>query len=604
MRLATRGIALTLVTAVAGVALLYEPGLTQAEPLGGIADRLGHRWLDPYARFERALRQPDAPEVQATLDEIRLRWTGWWIGRKATLELARRTALTDATRAIALYREALATFSEPEIWLEVARLHEARGETAAARSAYTSALPLAEAVQGVIRTQPDQRAAAETLARAGRFAEALAALGPDGDPRLRAPWLARLGRHTEALAAFLAWQRLDLASTAASLGRALSLHRLGRHAEAEAILRALTAPEARTALADIALRRGEWPTAVAEFQRAGRIGDLWRAAGLLEERNRAREAVPIYLRAARLGTALADDAAYRAWVLARRFGDLAAEQEAAGLLPAMAYFRERALGALELPQFSLGGPLPGLPAAEMAIALAGEGLREEARMELRLAELGVTEELALLALAAAYRLLGWHRDAQRIGGGLVRAGSTDVRAWREAYPMPWADLVLAGSLERGLDPLFVWSIMREESRFHPQAVSVSNARGLMQVIPSTWNGIAQSLRETPGDPFDPETNIRYGIWYLALQVGRNEGDLERAAAAYNGGPGNLGRWLREPRIQGDNTELLRWIHLDETREYVQKVLGSYAVYRALYPGIDATGGSPPEDPGFGPHGQF
>jgi len=591
MRLSTRGMALLLVAAVATVASLHQPGLGQVEPLGGVADRLGHPWLDPYARFERAISQPDGPAVQAALDDIRLRWTGWWIGRKATLELARRVAHTDRPRALALYQEALATFREREVWLEVARLHEAAGELVAARGAFASALPAAEAVQGLIRTQPDQRAAAEALARAGLFADALAVLGPGGDPRLRAPWLARLGRHTEALAAYLAWQGLDLASTEASLGRGLALHHLGRTREAEPILRTLAAPEARAALAEMALRRGDWPTAVAFFQRAGRISDLWRAAGVLEEHNRAREAIPVYLRAARLVGRLADDAAYRAWTLARRFREGDAEQEAARALPALAYFRYRALGSLALPQLRVGAPLPAVGAQAMASALAAEGLLEDARMELRLAELGVTDHPTLLALAAAYRAVGWYRDAQRLGEGLVRAGSTDLRAWREAYPLPWAGYVLAGSFEHGLDPLFVWSIMREESRFNPQAVSVANARGLMQVIPSTWEAIAQSLREPPGDPFDPAANIRFGIWYLAKQKGRNNGDLERAAAAYNGGSGNLRRWLGDPRIQGDNTELLRWMHLDETREYVQKVLSSYAVYRALYPNLETLDGA-------------
>ncbi|MEI2422272.1 transglycosylase SLT domain-containing protein, partial [Arthrospira platensis SPKY2] len=86
--------------------------------------------------------------------------------------------------------------------------------------------------------------------------------------------------------------------------------------------------------------------------------------------------------------------------------------------------------------------------------------------------------------------------------------------WRLAYPRAYADAVVAHAASFGVEPALVWAVMRQESAFSPVAVSTSNAQGLMQVIPSTWTWLAELQREPPGDPFDPDTNVRYGTYYL------------------------------------------------------------------------------------------
>jgi soluble lytic murein transglycosylase len=134
-----------------------------------------------------------------------------------------------------------------------------------------------------------------------------------------------------------------------------------------------------------------------------------------------------------------------------------------------------------------------------------------------------------------------------------------------------------------VDNAWVWAIMKQESAFAPFAVSTSNAQGLMQVIPSTWGWLAELQRESPGDPFDPATNIRYGAYYLAWLERLFEGDLELATASYNRGQGYIGRLFASPDIAGDKDELYRYIDALETREYLQIVTLNRDIYRALYP---------------------
>jgi soluble lytic murein transglycosylase len=136
-----------------------------------------------------------------------------------------------------------------------------------------------------------------------------------------------------------------------------------------------------------------------------------------------------------------------------------------------------------------------------------------------------------------------------------------------------------------VDPLLVLAVIREESNFFPGAISTSDARGLMQLLPSTAKWIAQSklgIAYREEDLFDPETNIRLGTWYLGSLLGQFGGDVSRAVAAYNGGPGNVTRWL-EAAGSVSRAEFPGLLALAETREYLVKVLNAWLTYRGLYP---------------------
>lgn len=117
----------------------------------------------------------------------------------------------------------------------------------------------------------------------------------------------------------------------------------------------------------------------------------------------------------------------------------------------------------------------------------------------------------------------------------------------EAYHI--ADLVVEYSDKHNLDPMVVASMISVESNFNHQAVGKAQDTGLMQIIPSTASFIARGLGESVGDLKDPETNIRYGTWYLAHNrnvvsgytvfdsTGRELDTIEKAIIAYNRGSG-------------------------------------------------------------------
>ena len=157
--------------------------------------------------------------------------------------------------------------------------------------------------------------------------------------------------------------------------------------------------------------------------------------------------------------------------------------------------------------------------------------------------------------------------------------------WELSYPQPYSTTVEAAAAEFDLDPRLVWAVMREESRYDPEAVSYVGARGLMQIMPTTQEWIAEQwAEEIPLDAaLTPEPNIRMGAWFLRFLLDYFDNDLELAVAAFNGGAGSVDTWLADPRV-ADRDDLLRWIGFGETREYLAKVLLSYRVYQAVYPG--------------------
>jgi soluble lytic murein transglycosylase len=137
------------------------------------------------------------------------------------------------------------------------------------------------------------------------------------------------------------------------------------------------------------------------------------------------------------------------------------------------------------------------------------------------------------------------------------------------------------------DPAAIYAVARQESRFQVNAVSSSGARGLMQLMPGTAKetaakiGLSYSAAKLVSDPL---YNTTLGASYLDRQLATYDGSLLLAAAAYNAGPGNANKWIKsfgDPRE--DKVDPVVWVELipfQETRKYVQRVLGNYMVYRA------------------------
>jgi soluble lytic murein transglycosylase len=136
------------------------------------------------------------------------------------------------------------------------------------------------------------------------------------------------------------------------------------------------------------------------------------------------------------------------------------------------------------------------------------------------------------------------------------------------------------------DRAAVYAITRQESMFQVDAISSAGARGLMQLMPGTAEETARKVGVDYSQnrlTSDAAYNALLGSTYLGAQLERYGGSLVLAAAAYNAGPGNANKWINaygDPRA--DNVDPVIWVELipfQETRKYVQRVLGNYLVYR-------------------------
>jgi len=155
----------------------------------------------------------------------------------------------------------------------------------------------------------------------------------------------------------------------------------------------------------------------------------------------------------------------------------------------------------------------------------------------------------------------------------------------QRFPMPFRDVVLRKSQDIGLDPAYVYGLIRQESRFIMDARSGVGASGLMQVMPATARWTANKIGLsgfTPNQITDRETNITIGTNYLKLALDDFDGSMPLAAAAYNAGPGRPRSWRNGPIV-----EAAIWaenVPFNETRDYVKKVLANTTNYAALISG--------------------
>lgn len=147
----------------------------------------------------------------------------------------------------------------------------------------------------------------------------------------------------------------------------------------------------------------------------------------------------------------------------------------------------------------------------------------------------------------------------------------------------YEDLIRAYAAKNDIPPAYVASVIMAESSYRPEAVSSVNAQGLMQILPSTAEWIAGKLDETyvEGSLFDPETNIRYGCWYLGFLMHRYDGDMRCSSSAYHAGQGTVDKWLADPNYSADG-KTLDVIGYDSTNTYVNRVLRYYEKYEEIY----------------------
>jgi soluble lytic murein transglycosylase len=229
----------------------------------------------------------------------------------------------------------------------------------------------------------------------------------------------------------------------------------------------------------------------------------------------------------------------------------------------------------------LAGAFAGKELARLVLALADIGETRRARtFLLRLEETAAEPAEQVLAAQLATRI-GRPDHAVWIAR---RAGASGLMLLADGWPAPYP------APADGPEPALTFAITRQESNFDPEAVSSANARGLMQLLPSTAQLVARRLSVPYAVGMltaNPALNIRLGAGYLSQLLDRFAGTLPFAIAGYNAGPGRVDEWVGtfgDPR--SGSISMLDWMELipfGETRNYVQRVIENMAVYRTRDP---------------------
>lgn len=152
------------------------------------------------------------------------------------------------------------------------------------------------------------------------------------------------------------------------------------------------------------------------------------------------------------------------------------------------------------------------------------------------------------------------------------------------FPMRYKAQVYESAGHYDIDPLLIFSIIKAESKFNPNAISNRGAKGLMQIMDRTGEWAAEELNRsnfTSDKLFDPGVNIDIGSWYVAKLLKQYDGDISIVLAAYNAGTGNVYKWRNNTEYSLDGVTL-DYIPFEETRDYVEKVNRNLKFYRYLY----------------------
>ncbi len=162
---------------------------------------------------------------------------------------------------------------------------------------------------------------------------------------------------------------------------------------------------------------------------------------------------------------------------------------------------------------------------------------------------------------------------------LVRTCDRVATERRERAVLP---LVSAASSEFDVPAAMILAVIRAESDFRADALSRAGAMGLMQLMPDTFSWLCEELEEphAAGKITDPETNVRFGTYYLSYLF-EKFGSWRVALAAYNAGEGRVCEWLQDPALASGGA--LRRIPYPETAAYVKKALAYYVDYLEHHP---------------------
>jgi len=235
-------------------------------------------------------------------------------------------------------------------------------------------------------------------------------------------------------------------------------------------------------------------------------------------------------------------------------------------------------------------PIPAAAADRWARAQALRTIAFDASAELELKNAYFATSSPRFLFEAAQAAFDQGHFAAGMAYGRVIVPNFDARkiddlpinVWKVLYPLPYEAVIRREAARNNFDPLLAAGLMRQESTFQADALSPTNAIGLMQVEPKTGKLLAKQLRVSFSTKklFDPEYNIQLGMLYISGLV-KLTGAPEYALAAFDAGEDRIAAWKAE-RNYDEIPELVESIPFSETRDYVQIVLRNSEVYRMIY----------------------
>jgi soluble lytic murein transglycosylase len=239
------------------------------------------------------------------------------------------------------------------------------------------------------------------------------------------------------------------------------------------------------------------------------------------------------------------------------------------------------------------GPLQSDPSFQRGAELWKLGLFDLARQEFEYLRTSMENDPAQTYRLANYLIdLGMYRSGILAARQVLTLAGMDDAATMNApdffnhlrFGAYFSDLIMPQAQANGFNPLFLFSVVRQESAFEGFVRSSAGARGLMQIIPATGQEVAASIGWPQGysdiDLYRPVVSVTLGVSYLAKLRDRLDGDMYAALAAYNSGPGNASKW--QELAKGDPDLFLEVIRADETRKYITQIYEMFSIYRRLY----------------------
>jgi soluble lytic murein transglycosylase-like protein/Tfp pilus assembly protein PilF len=278
---------------------------------------------------------------------------------------------------------------------------------------------------------------------------------------------------------------------------------------------------------------------------------------------------------------------FRQIVVSSDTSDFYARQAAAGL------GETAAPASAEMLSQAQPDAWPAEPELRRAKLLTDLGLDELASQELELvaAKANPRDVLALKGLILC------HKGDQRTGLVLLREAYPALGGPYQAnvpaevlfayYPLTYGDQIRECARETGLPGHIIAGIIRQESAFDPRATSPVGARGLMQLMPNTAREMSRKVGVpyAPDRLYDPRTSVRLGSVYFKELLDRFDGNVELALASYNGGPNRIQRLWTEKPADARLADFLETLNIDESRNYVKRILVLADSYRQLYPSL-------------------